>query len=119
MWYSVFMDHKKTARMFKALGDPTRLRIFNFVRTHCCATVGDEGEMQAFEGPTISEVCCGVMGDKRITTSMSFHLAELRLAGLVETEKRGKNVFCCVNREALRTLSEYLHDDESQSSGCC
>lgn len=105
--------------MFKALGDPTRLSIFNFLRSYCCATVGDECEVQAVEGPTITEVCCGVMGEKKITTSMSFHLKELRIAGLIEMEKRGKNVFCCVNREALRALSAHLHDDESQSSQCC
>ncbi len=105
--------------MFKALGDPTRLSIFNFLRSYCCATVDSEGEMRAFEGPTVSEVCCGVMGDKKITTSMSFHLKELRIAGLIEMEKRGKNVLCFVNREAVRFLHNYLRDEEnSGSSGC-
>ncbi len=113
------MDHKGTARMFKALGDPTRLSIFQFLRSYCCATVGDDGEVRAFEGPTISEVCGHVMGDKKITTSMSFHLKELRNAGLIETEKRGKNVCCCVNREALRALSAYLHDNQETSGECC
>jgi ArsR family transcriptional regulator len=113
------MDLRGTARMFKALGDPTRLSIFNFLRSYCCATVDEDGEVQGFEGPTISEVCCGVMGEKKITTSMSFHLKELRNAGLIETEKRGKHVLCCVNREALQTLSAYLHENPEQSSECC
>jgi DNA-binding transcriptional ArsR family regulator len=114
------MDHKDTARMFKALGDPTRLSIFNFLRSCCCATVGADGEVHAFEGPTISEVCGHVMGSKKITTSMSFHLKELRNAGLIETEKRGKNVCCCVNRDALRALSAYLGEDQERSgSECC
>ncbi len=113
------MDQKEVARMFKALGDPTRLSIFQFLRSYCCATVGEDGEVQAFEGPTISEVCGHVMGDKKITTSMSFHLKELRNAGLIETEKRGKYVCCCVNREALEALSDFLHDDQNMSSECC
>lgn len=113
------MDHKETARMFKALGDPTRLSIFQFLRSYCCSTVGGDGEVHAFEGPTISEVCGHIMGDKKITTSMSFHLKELRNAGLIETEKRGKNVCCCVNRDALQVLSAYLHDNQSTSSECC
>jgi DNA-binding transcriptional ArsR family regulator len=113
------MDHKETARMFKALGDPTRLGIFNFLRSYCCATVGEDGEVQAFEGPTISEVCTRVMGDRKITTSMSFHLKELRIAGLIEMEKRGKYVFCCVNRRAVEALSAYLHDNGTASSECC
>jgi ArsR family transcriptional regulator len=106
------MDLKEAARMFKALGDPTRLGIFNFLRSYCCATVGSDGEMRAFEGPTITEVAAHVMGHKRITTSMSFHLKELRNAGLIETEKRGKYVCCCVNRQAVERLREYLHDQE-------
>jgi ArsR family transcriptional regulator len=113
------MDQKEIARMFKALGDPTRLSIFQFLRSYCCATVGREGEMQAFEGPTISEVCGHVCGDKKITTSMSFHLKELRNAGLIETEKRGKFVCCCVNRTALSALSSFLHDPNPEGSDCC
>lgn len=105
--------------MFKALGDPTRLRIFQFLRSCCCASVGDDGEVRAFEGPTISEVCGQVMGDKKITTSMSFHLKELRNAGLIETEKRGKNVCCFVNREALQALSSYLNEDPKKDGTCC
>lgn len=105
--------------MFKALGDPTRLGIFQFLRSSCCATVSDDGEVHAFEGPTISEVCGHVMGDRKITSSMSFHLKELRIAGLIETEKRGKHVCCCVNREALHALSAYLHDNQEEGSVCC
>ncbi|HET6644407.1 MAG TPA: metalloregulator ArsR/SmtB family transcription factor [Fimbriimonadales bacterium] len=112
-------QHRQIARMFKALGDPTRLSIFQFLRSYCCATVDDEGDVHAFEGPTISEVCGQVMGDKKITTSMSFHLKELRNAGLIHTEKRGKNVFCCVDRDALRALSDYLHENEEAASECC
>ena len=112
------MDQKETARMFKALGDPTRLSIFQFLRSCCCASVGDDGSMQPFEGPSVSEVCCQVSGDKKITTSMSFHLKELRNAGLIHMEKRGKFVYCCANREALRDLSAYLHDDQEQTE-CC
>lgn len=118
MRYNKSMDHRDAARMFKALGDPTRLRIFNFLRSCCCATVGDDGEMQAFDGPTISEVCSGVMGDRRITTSMSFHLKELRLAGLIHTEKRGKNVCCCINQTSLDSLEAYLRDGRDSGGGC-
>jgi len=112
------MDHKETARMFKALGDPTRLSIFNFLRTCCCATVGADGEMQAFEGPTITEVCGHVMGERKITTSMSFHLKELKNSGLIETEKRGKHVCCCVNPKAVEALSAYFQEP-IPSSECC
>ena len=105
--------------MFKALGDPTRLGIFRFLRSYCCAAVDENGDVQAFEGPTITEVCGHVMGDKKITTSMSFHLKALKDAGLIETRKRGKFVCCCVNRDALRALSEYLQNDQEPGGDCC
>jgi len=104
--------------MFKALGDPTRLRIFDFLRSCCCATVGGDGEMRAFEGPTITEVAAGALGAKRITTSLSFHLKELRNAGLIETERRGKYVCCCVNRQAVRALRTYLQDQTESEDTC-
>ena len=113
------MDHKDTARMLKALGDPTRLSIFQFLRTCCCATIAEGGEVRAWDGPTITEVCGHVMGDKKITTSMSFHLKELRNAGLIQTEKRGKNVCCCVDRTALEALSAYFQDEPIPGGGCC
>lgn len=98
--------------MFKALGDPTRLQIFQFLRSCCCATVGEDGEMTAFEGPTITEVCGHVTGDRKITTTMSFHLKELRNAGLIETQKNGKFVCCCINEGALDALATFLCEGE-------
>lgn len=105
--------------MFKALGDPTRLHIFQFLRSCCCAIVGGDGEMTAFEGPTITEVCGHVTGDRKITTTMSFHLKELRIAGLIETQKRGKNVCCCINQKALDSLAAFLGSNEQSGIECC
>lgn len=113
------MDPREIARMFKALGDPTRLHIFQFLRSYCCATVGDDGNVRGFDGPTITEVCGHILGDTKITTSMSFHLKELKNAGLIETEKRGKFVCCSVNRAALASLSTFLHDGPMARRECC
>lgn len=103
--------------MFKALGDPTRLRIFGFLRT-CCGpvAVGEEGEVRPVEGPTVGEVCCQVTGVEKITSTISFHLKELRNAGLITMEKRGKNMICSIDREAVQRLTAYLAKD---SSDCC
>jgi ArsR family transcriptional regulator, arsenate/arsenite/antimonite-responsive transcriptional repressor len=104
--------------MFKALGDPTRLRIFDFLRSCCCpVAVGEEGEVRPVDGPTVGEVCCQVTGVDKITSTMSFHLKELRTAGLIQMEKRGKNMICGVDREAMRKLADYL-DDQRDCGGC-
>lgn len=95
--------------MFKALGDPTRLRIFEFLRACSCpVALGETGDVSPVEGATVGEVCCQVLGTERPTSTLSFHLKELRNAGLIETEKRGQHVVCRLDPEAVRNLAEYF-----------
>ena len=112
--------------MFKALGDPTRLRIFEFLCACCCpVAVEDSGDVRPVLGPTVGEVCCQVAGADKITSSLSFHLKELRLAGLITMERRGKNMICGVNQEAVAFLASsfasYLGQSVSRtgSNECC
>jgi len=108
--------------MFKALGDPTRLRIFAFLRDCCCpVAVGDTGDVRPVEGPTVGEVCCHVMpGALQINSTISHHLKELRLAGLITIERRGKNMICGVNREAVAALAAYLGErNGANQRECC
>ncbi len=108
--------------LFKALGDPTRLRIFEFLRTCCCPVAVEEtGEVRPVLGPTVGEVCCHVLGTDKIPSSVSFHLKELRLAGLVTMERRGKNMICGINQEAVTRLAAYFSQPVTRSagSGCC
>ena len=110
------------ANMFKALGDPTRLEIFNFLRSCCCpVAVEDTGDVRPVIGPTVGEVCCQVTGATQINSKISFHLKELRLAGLITVERRGKNMICGVNQNAINILSVYLENaSEAQTSEeCC
>jgi ArsR family transcriptional regulator, arsenate/arsenite/antimonite-responsive transcriptional repressor len=113
------MDAVRISGMFKALGDPTRLRIFQFLGT-CCApvAVGSEGEVRRADGPTVGEVCCHVTGDLKVTSTISFHLKELRNAGLIRMERRGKNMLCAIDREALSSLTTAL-TAVADRSGCC
>jgi ArsR family transcriptional regulator len=110
------------AAMFKALGDPTRLRIFEFLCRQCCpVAVEENGDVRPVLGPTVGDICCHVTGAERITSTLSFHLKELRLAGLVTTERHGKNMICGVNREAAASLASYLNGSVPSSKsgdGC-
>jgi len=110
------------AAMFKALGDPTRLRIFEFLRSCCCpVSVEETGDVRPVLGPTVGEVCCSVTGADRINSTISFHLKELRLAGLITVERRGKNMICGVNRDAVAALASYLGGvlPGNNGSACC
>jgi ArsR family transcriptional regulator len=100
---------EETAAAFKALGDPTRLRIFQFLRACCCpVAVGEAGEVSPAQGPTAGEVCCHITGEEKITSSISFHLKELRQAGLITMERRGKHMICGVAPGALDRLAAFF-----------
>ena len=104
--------------MFKALGDPTRLQIFDFLRScFCPIAVDDQGEVRPMYGPTAGEVCCHVTGAEKITSTVSFHLKELKNAGLITIERRGKHKVCGINREAIAALQAHLCDDPT--GDCC
>jgi DNA-binding transcriptional ArsR family regulator len=110
------------ASQFKALGDPTRLRIFEYLCTCCCPVAVEEtGDMRRTDGPTAGEVCCQVTGAERITSTISFHLKELRQVGLITMERHGKNMVCGVNTNALTSLRSYLDGlgEELNRNGTC
>jgi ArsR family transcriptional regulator len=115
------------AAMFKALGDPTRLRIFEFLCSCCDSvavdllTIEKNGNIHPLRGSTVGEICCKLNGGDRITSTMSHHLKELRLAGLITMERSGKNMICRVNQAALGELLAYLssHENRINNGECC
>jgi ArsR family transcriptional regulator len=114
-------DTESAAARFKALGDPTRLRIYEFLRGCCCPVAVEEtGEVRPVEGPTVGEVCCQITGADKINSTISHHLKELRLAGLITIEQRGKNRICGVDRSVAAELADYLCSaGESAARDCC
>jgi DNA-binding transcriptional ArsR family regulator len=120
VWYSIHVRRRPTAEQFRALGDPTRLHIFEFLRA--CGTplaIGKDGRASPAIGPTAGEVCCHITGEPTITSTISFHLKELRNAGLISTEKRGKNTVCSINRRAVETLAAFFDKEQKKCSDCC
>jgi DNA-binding transcriptional ArsR family regulator len=112
---------------FKALGDLSRLRVFEFLRGCCCAVAIDEttGEVRPAGGVTVGEVCCAM---PIAPATVSQHLKVLREAGLIVTERDGKYIRCGVDPRALSRLAAYFgaadpasRDDDFPSAecGCC
>ncbi len=102
------------ALMFKALGDPTRLGIFQMLR--CCSSTGsgvevdDEGQVRPEGSLSVGEVCCRIGGSG---STISHHLKELRLASLIRMEKRGRWIYCSVNLEALAMIQGFAQGEET------
>ncbi len=121
-------EQVQMAAMFKALGDPTRLRIFEILCSCCDSvavdvlTIENSGDIHPVRGSTVGEICCRLNGAERITSTMSHHLKELRLAGLITTERSGKNIICRVNQAVLGELLAYLASHEQRLTAgerCC
>ncbi len=113
------MDHKDLASICHALGDPTRAHILQFLLGCCCpVAVGEDGGVSPLVGATAGEVCCHLTGDEKINSGVSFHLKELRVAGLVNVERRGKYMVCSANRELLARLAAFFAD-AARTDDCC
>jgi ArsR family transcriptional regulator, arsenate/arsenite/antimonite-responsive transcriptional repressor len=84
------------ARLFKAMGDPVRLRLLSLIASH--------------EG---GEACvCDLTGVFELTgPTISHHLKVLREAGLISGERRGTWVYYRVEPDALSRLSAVLMPD--------
>ncbi|MFC4021151.1 ArsR/SmtB family transcription factor [Micromonospora sp. GCM10011542] len=79
------------APMFKALGDPVRLRLLSMIASLPEMCVCDLTPAFDLSGPTISH-----------------HLKVLREAGLVDSERRGTWVWYQVRPQAMRQLGALL-----------
>jgi ArsR family transcriptional regulator, arsenate/arsenite/antimonite-responsive transcriptional repressor len=85
-------EAERTAGMFKALGDPVRLRLFSLVASHeggeaCVCDISDVGVSQ----PTVSH-----------------HLKKLREAGLLTSERRGTWVYYRVEPSVVAAMGQML-----------
>ncbi len=105
------MEIDRCAAAFKALSDPTRLRILTFLRD-CSRKVAvtDEGDIAPMQGPNVGEVCCHITGVEKATSTISFHLKELRQAGVIKMTKQGKHMICEINQSALLELGGFLSE---------
>jgi ArsR family transcriptional regulator len=81
------------ARVFKAMGDPVRLRLLSLIASHAGgeACVCDLTDVFDLSGPTISH-----------------HLKVLREAGLITGQRRGTWVYYRVHPELLAQVSAVL-----------
>ena len=115
----VAVDHNKLATMCNAMGDPTRVRIVQFLLSCCCpVAVEEDGDVRPFDGATAGQVCCHLCGEEKISSTVSFHLKVLRDAEIIRMEKRGKYMISSVNREALAMLATFFANATGTGTQC-
>ena len=96
-------DDLDVVTVCKALGDPTRLRILDLLKSKgrsCCDLITrDEHGLCACD----VEEAVGLS-----QAAVSHHMALLRRAGLVNAEKRGRWMYYSRNEAAIAGLAELL-----------
>lgn len=94
---------EQLAEAFKALSNPNRLMIFQRLLT-CCepGTACSTDSMNGF--------CVGELGEDLdvAPSTLSHHIKELQRAGLIKTQRRGKNVDCFVESSKVSMLKEFF-----------
>ena len=82
-------DALQVALRLKALADPARVKIMSYLFS---STAGEENSGDLSNALGLSE------------STVSHHLSQLRRAGLVESDRRGMNVYHRPHRDALGAL---------------
>lgn len=93
------------AQIFASLAGETRIRVLQALREkvlNCPDPVNCD----------LSERCCDVSELAETLgvslPAISYHLRELRLAGLIQTQRRGKHVYSAINSATTEQLAHFL-----------
>ena len=97
-------ETEELARLAKALGHPTRIKILNYLENQSCCFTGDLIEVIPLAQSTISQ-----------------HLKELKLAGLIQGEVNPPKIKYCINQENWEKAQDLFHqffNKEISKSSC-
>lgn len=104
-------DEGRLVRMFKALAHPNRLRLFEEIRQGS-GSFAEREALGAGKGVAMGVGGCLLQHVIDVLNvgapTVSHHLRELVNAGLVQTERVGKQVHCQVVPDALREAAEFF-----------
>ncbi len=96
-------DTVELSESFKALSNPNRLQIFS--RLLSCCEPGT-----ACSADTVSSFCVGELGEDLAVapSTLSHHIKELQHAGLIKTQRNGKNIECFIDPNKVKILKEFF-----------
>ncbi len=97
--------HARLVEIFRALANPNRLALFEAIRR-----TTKSGPVGCDPSETSCVSAIGAEFDLAPST-LSEHLKELKRAGLISMNKRGRMVYCCASTEALDELRAFVGED--------
>ena len=114
----MFMKLSNYAKIFKALSNEQRLKIFMMIYKNCCAPKGTKigSEFSFKDEPCCNNIkggleraftkVCDCMDISRST--VSHHFKELQNAGLITCEREGQTYRCMVNEDVVKEIKDFL-----------
>ena len=94
-------DVKRLSRAFKALSNPNRLQLF--------MNLFEESQLDLARGRTHDCFLAKLLGGLDIEApTVSHHVKELADAGLIQTQREGKQLICSVDPDGLARLRAAL-----------
>lgn len=115
--YSIIVKLSNYTKIFKALSNEQRLKIFMMLYKNCCVP---EGSRVMAEFSIKGEPCRGAEGslEKAFTkicdcmnlsrSTISHHFKELQNAGLITCEREGQLYRCRVNKHVIDSIKSFL-----------
>jgi ArsR family transcriptional regulator len=110
------MELSNLVKIFKALANEQRLKIFVMIYEGCCAPGGKGHSEFKIENKARCPVAgviekaftkvCGCMNLSKST--VSHHFKELQNAGLITCEREGQMYRCKVNKEIVDSIKDFL-----------
>lgn len=93
--------YSQAARMFRALGNPKRLRLF--------MNLLEESKLDLAKGRVHDCFLAKLLGGLDLgKPTVSHHVKELADAGLIQTQREGKQLTCSIDPRGLAQLRELL-----------
>jgi DNA-binding transcriptional ArsR family regulator len=115
---SIILPVDEITAMLHVLADPTRLAVFQCIRGCGGQSLYDTETGECDAGAANSVAVCTVRCHVPCAPStLSHHLNTLRDAGLISTEKRGRQVYAHVVPSALEQLAEFFASTTTVCSG--
>jgi ArsR family transcriptional regulator len=114
----MLVEQSNYAKIFKALSNEQRLKIFMMIYKQCCPSETVKGASE-FNIPEEAPCCPVRKGIERAFTKMcgsiklsrstiSHHFKELQNAGLITCEREGQTFRCMINQDTIAAIKRFL-----------